>query len=90
MIKDNVRDTLDPRELSPYEVENIDRQKLGFFEMYDVFGSQNDETRAKMIDKNKVDYYDFNLDTIAHKVAFYKTRKRIFDLILPTINAYMW
>ena len=57
--------------------------------MFDVYGQQSRETKAKMIDENGVDYYEFNLDTIAHRVAFSKIRKQTFDLILPTVNAYM-
>lgn len=90
MVKDNLRDTIDPREFSSLDVENIEHQKLGFFQMYDVFGSQDDETRARMMDREQIDYFELNLDTIAHKVAFYKTRKRIFDIILPTIESYVW
>jgi hypothetical protein len=90
MVKDNLRDTIDPREFSSLDVENIEHQRLGFFQMYDVFGSQDDETRARMMDREQIDYFELNLDTIAHKVAFYKTRKRIFDIILPTIESYVW
>jgi hypothetical protein len=82
-------DILDPRQLSQYDITNIEAQKVGFFEMYDAYGSQTKEIKAKMIDENSVDYYEFNLDTIAHRLAFSKIRKQTFDLILPTINAYM-
>lgn len=89
-FKDKLTDILDPRQLSQYDITNIEAQKVGFFEMYDAYGSQTKEIKAKMIDENSVDYYEFNLDTIAHRLAFSKIRKQTFDLILPTINAYMW
>ena len=46
--------------------------------------------KAKMIERNGVDYFDLNLDTIAHRMAFNKIRKNIFDKQLPIINAYVW
>lgn len=90
MAKDTITELLDGRELSEQDVENIDAQKMGFFEMYDVYGHQEGEARAKMIEQRGTNYYELNLDTIAHRVAFNKIRKQTFDLILPTINAYMW
>ena len=89
-FKDRLTDIIDPRQLSQYDITNIEAQKVGFFEMYDAYGSQSKEIKAKMIDENTVDYYEFNLDTIAHRLAFSKIRKQTFDMILPTINAYMW
>ena len=90
MAKDTITELLDGRELSEQDVENIDAQKMGFFEMYDIYGGQEGEARAKMIEERGTNYYELNLDTIAHRVAFNKIRKQTFDLILPTINAYMW
>lgn len=88
-FKDKMTDFLDGRELSQFDLTNIDAQKMGFFEMYDVYGSQTEEVRARMIERDGVDYYDLNLDTIAHRVAFNKIRKQTFDLILPTIAGYI-
>ncbi len=89
-FQDELKDMIDPRQLSEQDVENIEAQKVGFFEMYDAYGTQTKEMKAKMVDTNGVDYYEFNLDTIAHRVAFSKIRKQVFDMILPTVNAYMW
>lgn len=89
-IKDDITDWIDSRELSQYDISNIDAQKMGFFEMYDAYGTQSKEIKDKMIDENTVDYYEFNLDTIAHRLAFSKIRKQTFDMILPTVSAYMW
>ena len=63
---------------------------MGLYEMYDVYGRQTPEFKAKMIERNGVDYFDLNLDTIAHRMAFNKIRKNIFDKQLPIINAYVW
>ena len=89
-LKDDFKDLLDTRELSQYDIANADAQKMGFFEMYDVYGTQKKEIKDKMIDENTVEYYEFNLDTIAHRLAFSKIRKQTFDMILPTVSAYMW
>ena len=70
-LKDDFKDLLDTRELSQYDIANADAQKMGFFEMYDVYGTQKKEIKDKMIDENTVDYYEFNLDTIAHRLAFF-------------------
>ena len=86
--KDEMTDFLDGRELSQFDLTNIDAQRMGFFEMYDVYASQTDDARAKMVERDGVEYYDLNLDTIAHRVAYNKIRKQTFDLILPTIAAY--
>ena len=88
--KDEMTDFLDGRELSQFDLTNIDAQRMGFFEMYDVYASQTDDARAKMVERDGVEYYDLNLDTIAHRVAYNKIRKQTFDLILPTIAAYTW
>lgn len=90
MIRDNVRTWLDGRELSKHDLINVENQRRGFFYMYDPYGNQRGEIRAKMLQDRTADYYEMNLDTIAHKVAFTKIRKQNFDLILPTINAYIW
>jgi len=58
--------------------------------MYDVYGRQTPEYIAKGIEKHGVNYFEWNLDTIAHRVAFNKIRKNVFDKRLPIINAYMW
>lgn len=58
--------------------------------MYNPYGNQRGEIRAKMLQERPANYYEMNLDTIAHKVAFTNIRKQVFDMILPTINAYIW
>lgn len=89
-LKDNIRTWIDGRELSKYDLTNISEQSLGFYEMYDPYSNQTGELRAKILSDNAASYFEMNLDTIAHKVAFTKIRKQTFDLILPTINAYIW
>lgn len=58
--------------------------------MYDVYGKQTDAFKHSMISKNGVSYYEFNLDTIAHRVAFNKIRKTQMDFRLPAITSYIW
>lgn len=89
-IQDKVVDWIDGRELSQYDLQNVNDQSLGFFEMYDAYGTQEKWQKNKMIEENGFHYYEFNLDTIAHKMAFSKIRKQTFDMILPTVSAYMW
>lgn len=57
--------------------------------MYDVYGRQTPEYVAKGIEKHSVNYFEWNLDTIAFRVAFSKIRKKHFDKKLPVINAYI-
>jgi hypothetical protein len=57
--------------------------------MIDLYGRQDDDYKAKMIEKFSVNHFDLNLDTIAHRVAFNKIRKNIFDNRLHVINAYL-
>ena len=42
-----------------------------------------------MVEKYGINYFDLNLDTLAHRLAFNKIRKNEFDKILPIINAYI-
>ena len=85
-----IYDFLDPRELSELDLKNIKDIQEGYFEMYDVYSNQSESFKIEMINKNGIDYYDLNLDTIAHRVAFSKIRKNILDQRLPIINAYIW
>ncbi len=88
-VRDNLRDLVDDRELSKHDLNNVNRQQMGFFKMYDPYYNQRGEIRDKMLQERQGSYYEMNLDTIANKVAFTKIRKQTFDLILPTINAYI-
>lgn len=83
-------DLLDSRELLPDQLDNIQKQKMGFYEMYDVYGRQDSAFTAKAIEKHSVNYFEWNLDTIAHRIAFNKIRKMHMDRQLPIINAYVW
>lgn len=85
-----INDFIDPRELMKEDLDTIKLQKMGFYEMYDVYGRQTPEYKSKVIEKNGVNYFEFNLDTIAHRIAFNKIRKQAFDRKLPIINAYVW
>lgn len=89
-FKDEITDLIDSRHLTQFDITSVDAKTMGYFEMYDAYGSQTRELKSRMIDKHGVNYFDLNLDTIAHRVAFAKIRKQTFDLILPTINSYMW
>lgn len=85
-----INDYIDPRELTKEDLEIIEKQKMGFYEMYDVYARQTPEYIARGIEKHSVNYFEWNLDTIAHRVAFNKIRKKIYDKKLPIINAYIW
>jgi len=89
-IKDTINNLIDPRELDSEEMQYVNTSAVGFSEMYDLYGRQTDEYKAKVIEKHGVDYFEWNLDTIAHRVAFNKIRKYQFDSKLPIINAYIW
>lgn len=85
-----INDFIDPRELDPEDLKNIKESSVGFTEMYDIYAMQNDKYKDKVISKYGVNYFEFNLDTIAHRVAFNKIRKYQFDAKLPVISAYIW
>lgn len=84
------KDYIDSRELQQEDLNSAALQSQGYYEMYDVYGRQTKEHKAKIIEKHGVDYFELNLDTLAHRLAFNKIRKRSFDKILPIINAYVW
>lgn len=83
-------DYIDSRQLTKEDLNIIERQHLGFYEMYDVYGRQTESYVAKVMEDHSVNYFEWNLDTIAHRIAFNKIRKVIFDKKLPIINAYVW
>ena len=72
------------------DIRNIEKDKLGFYEMYDAYGRQTPEFKSKMIEEHGVSYFELNLDTIAHRIAFSKIRKKIYDKRLPEIASYIW
>lgn len=85
-----IKDYLDTRELQKGDLSSIELQKMGFYEMYDVYGRQSQAFKAKAIEERTIEYFEWNLDTIAHRVAFNKIRKKILDRKLPIINSYIW
>lgn len=86
-----IYDFFDPRELTSEDLDIIANKQKGLYEMYDVYSMQTDESKAKAIRRYKTtNYWELNLDTIAHKVAFSKIRKNLLDHKLPIINAYIW
>jgi hypothetical protein len=90
-LSNEFEDFIDTRELSKEDLENINKQQKGLYEMPDVYAMQNDESKAEAIRRHKdTVYWELNLDTIAHKVAFTKIRKNLLDHKLPIISAYIW
>ena len=85
-----IYDFLNPQELSAEDLKRAKVIQEGFYEMYDVYSKQSEAFKIEMINKNGIDYYELNLDTIAHRVAFSKIRKNILDNRLPIINNYIW
>lgn len=91
MIGEEFNDFFDERELHEEERSNIYKKELGYYEMYNIYEMQLQRSGfiKEMVDKNSPQYYELNLDIIAHRVAFAKIRQKYIDSILPTINAYM-
>lgn len=87
---DEITDMIDPRGLTQKDINVASLKQTGFYEMYDAYGRQSPEHKAKLIEKNGVGYFEWNIDTIAHRLVFNKIRKGIFDRRLPLINAYLW
>lgn len=80
----------DPRGLQKEDILQNRIIREGYYEMYDIYGRQTKEYKQNMLERHPVEYFEFNLDTIANKIAFSKIKKGIFDKILPVVNAYMW
>jgi len=83
-------DYIDNRELTKDDLAALEAQNLGFYEMYDVYARQTPEYVAKGIEKHSINYFEWNLDTIAHRIAFSKIRKNEYDKKLPIINSFIW
>ena len=82
-------DAIDPRGLQKEDISSAQLQSMGFYEMYDVYGRQSADMKARVLERHPVDYFEWNLDTIAHRIAFNKIRKQVFDKNLPIINSYL-
>ena len=87
---EELNDFVDGRELQKEDIEATELQRMGFYEMYDVYGRQTPDLKAKILERHNTNYFEWNLDTIAHRVAFNKIRKQVFDRRLPIINAALW
>ena len=87
---EELNDYLDTRELQKENLDAIELQRMGFYEMYDVYGRQTPDMKARILERHNTNYFEWNMDTIAHRIAFNKIRKQIFDRKLPIINAYLW
>jgi hypothetical protein len=81
---------LDPQGSFKEGKNSVKAQKAGVHEMFDLYGRQNDEYKARMLAKNKAATYELNLDTIASRIAFSRIKKNIFDNRLPIISSYLW
>lgn len=85
-----VNDFIDPRELEKDSLSMYKLHKLGFYEMFDVYARQSQDYKSRVLEKNRANYFEWNLDTIAHRIAFNKIRVNEFNKQLPKINAYLW
>lgn len=83
-------DFLDNRGLTNNDIKALEDARLGFYEMYDTYSRHSPEFKARMIQEHGINYFEFNLDTIAHRLIFNKIRKHIFDQVFPVTNAYAW
>ena len=88
-IADEMNDFVNPQDLEKSELQDIQKQ-LGYFEMYDIYARQTDKFKEKAILEKGADYFELDLDTIAHRAVFSQIRKKNIDNILPVINAYVW
>jgi len=88
--KHELTDMLDPQGSFKEGKNSVKAQKAGVHEMFDLYGRQNDEYKARMLAKNKAATYELNLDTIASRIAFSRIKKNIFDNRLPIISSYLW
>jgi hypothetical protein len=84
-----IYDHIDPREYTKDDLKVAKEAQLGLYEMYDVYARQNDETKLNAIKESGIEYFELNLDTIAHRVAFSKIRKYHLDHKLPIIVSYI-
>jgi hypothetical protein len=93
-MKDNIgefNNLLNVRELTEEDLSASRATQAGLHEMYDVYSRQTTASKLEAIKRHKtMDYWELNLDTIAHKVAFNKIRKNFVDKKLPIIKSYIW
>lgn len=57
--------------------------------MYDVYGRQGTAFKTSRVNEDGANFYEIDLDTIAHRAAFNKIRKGYIDSILPYITSYV-
>jgi len=84
-----VIDFLDARGLTNEDLEELGENRDGFYEMYDTYSAHTPAFKAKMVEHHGIDYFEFNIDTIAHRLIFNKIRKDIYDKVFPVINSYV-
>lgn len=88
-IGHEIYDYIDSRELTPEELKDL-KKDIGYYEMYDVYSRQSRSFIQEQIAEKGEEYWELDLDAIAHRVIFSKIRKKYLDNILPVINAYAW
>jgi NACalpha-BTF3-like transcription factor len=84
----DVRDFIDPREMDPTDVDRVTQDIEGYYEMYEIYGSQSAKFVADRVEEEP-DKWDIDLDRIALSVIQEKVRKKYADNILPVINSYV-
>lgn len=89
-MKDEFADLLSPKGLTQEELVDSEKSEVGFYEMYDTYSKHTPEFKARAVDKHTINYFEFNLDSIANRVIFNKVRKNTYDKAFPVVNAYIW
>lgn len=87
-IKDELKTTLDNRGLSEADLKA--EEDSGLNEMYDNLNTQSASLKAARVDEFGIDFFEFNLDTIATRIVYSKIKKEVYDKALPVINSYVW
>lgn len=85
-----VLDFLDAKGITAEDRVELEKSRMGFYEMYDTYAAHTPEFKARMVEKHGIDYFEFNLDTIAHRLIFNKIRKDVYDKVFPVVNSYVW
>lgn len=89
VYKQEMYNSIDSRELESDEIRSL-KERLGYYEMYNIYDRQTDKFKEKAIETKGIDYFELDLDAISHRLTFNQIRKAHLDNILPVINAYTW
>jgi len=86
---DEVRDYIDPRELTEEQRINVVKQKNNYQNMYNQF-RMSENSRSKMIANKGVKYFETNLDRITLEYVYADIKENIMNNVLSKMNSAIY